>query len=86
LAALVRVPLARVPKEHLQALLEEYASRDGTDYGVEETNLGDRVEQLWMQMHAGKLQLLFDVDSDQWDIVTADEAERLLAGETASSE
>lgn len=81
MAQLVRVPLARVPEGHLQALLEEYASRDGTDYGSEETSLSDRVAQLKSQMRSGKLQLLFDVDCEQWDIVSAEEAQRLLNGE-----
>ncbi|WP_439106793.1 YheU family protein [Congregibacter sp.] len=80
MADLVKVPLARVPEEHLQALLEEYASRDGTDYGAQETSLRERVEQLLAQLRADKLQLLFDVDSEEWDIVSAEEAERLLSG------
>ncbi|EED32822.1 hypothetical cytosolic protein [gamma proteobacterium NOR5-3] len=81
MAQLVQVPLARVPQEHLQALLEEYASRDGTDYGSEETSLSDRVLQLQAQMRSGKLQLLFDVDCEQWDIVSAEDAQRLLDNE-----
>ncbi|WOJ94019.1 YheU family protein [Congregibacter variabilis] len=84
MAQLVRVPLERVPQEQLEALLEEYASRDGTDYGSEETSLSDRVTQLQSQLRSAKLQLLFDVDSQQWDIVSAEDAQRLLGdGEDA---
>lgn len=78
MADFVRVPVERVPEEQLHALLEEYASRDGTDYGAEETSMDVRVARLLKQMHSGKIQLLFDVDSEQWDILPADDAERLL--------
>lgn len=78
MADFVRVPVERVPEEHLHALLEEYASRDGTDYGAEETCLEARVAHLLAQIRASKIQLLFDGDSEQWDILPADEAQRLL--------
>jgi uncharacterized protein YheU (UPF0270 family) len=80
LADFVQVPPARVPEEQLQALLEEFASRDGTDYGPQETALVDRVAQLRRQMLSGQLQLLFDASSDEWDLVPADVARRLLSG------
>ncbi|MDP5054718.1 MAG: YheU family protein [Congregibacter sp.] len=74
----VTVPWSRVPAQQLQSLLEEYASRDGTDYGAQETILEARVGQLGAQLRSGKLLLMFDVDSEQWDIVSADAARRLL--------
>lgn len=78
MADFVRVPFDRVPEEHLHALLGEYASRDGTDYGAHETSLDLRVAHLLAQIRADKIQLLFDVDSEQWDILPAEEAQRLL--------
>lgn len=75
------MPLGRVDPEQLQALLEEYVSRDGTDYGARETSLARRVEQLGSQMRDGSLQLLFETESQQWDIVQVDEAQRLLRDE-----
>jgi uncharacterized protein YheU (UPF0270 family) len=79
LAEFVCVPPQRVPLDTLDALLEEYASRDGTDYGEQETPLERRVEQLRSELSAGRLQLLFDISSEQWDLLPADEARRLLA-------
>jgi uncharacterized protein YheU (UPF0270 family) len=78
LAQFVAIPLERVPAETLNALLEEYASRDGTDYGERETPLETRVGSLLGDLRCGRLQLLFDLDSEQWDLLPADDARHLL--------
>jgi uncharacterized protein YheU (UPF0270 family) len=82
LAQFVGIPPERVPAETLQALLEEYASRDGTDYGERETPLETRVERLLGDLRSGRLRLLFDLDSEQWDLLPADEARHLLEADS----
>ncbi|WP_439102603.1 YheU family protein [Congregibacter sp.] len=84
MAAFVKVPAERVPEKQLHALLEEFASRDGTDYGARETTMEERVKRLLAQLRAEKIQLLFDVDSEQWDLLAADDARRLLDGAAES--
>ena len=81
MADFVAVPLERLPEGTLQHLLEEFCSRDGTDYGASETPLAARVEQLHARLRAGDARLLFDAASEQWDIVAADAARTLLAVE-----
>ena len=83
MAEFVQVPVERVPAETLNALLEEFASRDGTDYGAQETPLETRVASLTARLRGGSLQLLFDVSSESWDILATDDARRLLAAGTA---
>tara|TARA_R110002124_G_scaffold71090_3_gene190524 strand:- start:3370 stop:3612 length:243 start_codon:yes stop_codon:yes gene_type:complete len=80
MAEFVMVPLERLQADILNALLEEYASRDGTDYGERESTLADKVEQLRKQLRNGDLQLLYDVDSEQWDLLPRAQAELLLNG------
>jgi uncharacterized protein YheU (UPF0270 family) len=77
-ASFLRIPPERVPPETLAALLEEYASRDGTDYGEREVPLAEKREALSRQLAAGDLQLLFDIDSESWDLVPRDRARDLL--------
>lgn len=77
-AQLVEIPLDRVAPDVLGALLEEFASRDGTDYGERETPLDERVAQLHAQLVSGELQLLFDLDGETWDILPKENAQRLL--------
>lgn len=75
----VRIPLAELASATLTALLEEFASRDGTDYGAKETPLLGRVEQLRGQLESGDAVLLFELNEEQWDILSLADAEALLA-------
>jgi uncharacterized protein YheU (UPF0270 family) len=78
MAEFVLVPTQRLQAEVLQALLEEYASRDGTDYGERERTLEEKVAQLLHQLRTEELQILYDVDSEQWDLLPRAQAEQLL--------
>ncbi|MBK6508216.1 MAG: YheU family protein [Haliea sp.] len=78
MAEFVLVPAQRLQGDVLQALLEEYASRDGTDYGERECTLEEKVAQLLRQLHTDELQILYDVDSEQWDLLPRAQAEQLL--------
>ena len=81
MADFVEVPHGRLQSDILQGLLEEYASRDGTDYGERETSLEQKVAQLLRQLSDGELSILYDTESEQWDILPVDTADRLLLGE-----
>lgn len=74
----VEVPPQRLQADILQALLEEYASRDGTDYGERELSLEQKVDSLRAQMQRRELLIVFDVDSDQWDLLPSQRARELL--------
>jgi uncharacterized protein YheU (UPF0270 family) len=74
----VEVPPQRLQADILQALLEEYASRDGTDYGERELSLDQKVDSLRAQMQRRELLIVFDVDSDQWDLLPSQRARELL--------
>ena len=78
MAEFVLVPAQRLQGDVLQALLEEYASRDGTDYGERECTLEEKVAQLLRQLRTDELQILYDVDSEQWDLLPRTQAEQLL--------
>ena len=81
MAQFVRIPIAELSADTLTSLLEEFASRDGTDYGAQETPLAHRVEQLRHQLNAGDAVLLFELDEERWDILPRDDAESLLIAE-----
>ena len=78
MAQFVLVPFDHLQAEVLQALLEDYATRDGTDYGERELTTQEKVQQLQRQLSAGELQILYDADSEQWDLVPEAQAELLL--------
>jgi hypothetical protein len=78
MAEFVMVPLQHLQSDVLQALLEEFVTRDGTDYGERERTLEEKVAQLHNQLRSGDLQILYDVDSEQWDVVARAQADALL--------
>lgn len=78
MAQLLDIPVGQLAPETLQALLEEFASRDGTDYGLSEASLGEKVSQLRRGLDSGALKLLYDSESEHWDLLDRDSARQWL--------
>ena len=78
MAQFIEVPPRRLQEDVLQALLEEYASRDGTDYGEQELTLEKKVRSLQRQIRSSDLCIIYDADSQEWDLLPRPEAELLL--------
>ena len=74
----LEVPAQRLAPDVLRALYEEYVTRDGTDYGERELSLDEKVERLAAQIQRGDVRILYEIESEQWDLVAADEAAVLL--------
>jgi uncharacterized protein YheU (UPF0270 family) len=81
LAQFVVVPVDQLEGDTLTRLLEEFSSRDGTDYGDTETSTEKRVQQLRRRLSSGDAQLVFDGVSEQWDILPATRVRELLGDE-----
>ena len=78
MSSYIQVPPNRLGTDVLQALLEEFASRDGTDYGEAELILEQKTGNLRRQLELEELVILFETDSEQWDLVAAEQAQALL--------
>jgi uncharacterized protein YheU (UPF0270 family) len=76
MAEMVRVPLERVDAGVLNSMLEDYASRDGTDYGFRELELGEKVASLQAQLRNGSLAIVYDLASEQWDLLPQEQLEQ----------
>ncbi len=66
------VPWQAVQPETLDNLIEEYVTRDGTDYGEQETSLSRRVEQIRAKLQSGEAVLLFSESTGLCNIVAKD--------------
>ena len=77
MAQFVEVPLNRLDAAVLDAMLEEFASRDGTDYGLRERSLEEKVGNLKSQLSRGDLSLIYDLDSEHWDLCSRDRRREL---------
>ena len=78
MSSYVQVPLNRLSGDVLLALLEEFVSRDGTDYGAVELTLEQKAGNLRRQLEREEVAILFDTESEQWDLVAADQLQALL--------
>lgn len=68
------IPLEALDDDVLQGLLEEYASRDGTDYGDHEVPLQSKVDQLKVQLKQKKLVIWYDEKTVSTNLVPAHQA------------
>lgn len=67
------VPWQQINTDTLHQLLEEFASRDGTDYGAYETSLVDKVSQLKIQLKQKRILVVYSELHESINIVPAEQ-------------
>jgi uncharacterized protein YheU (UPF0270 family) len=70
-AAAIEVPRDALSPEALRALVEEFVTRDGTDYGAVERGLDAKVADVMRQIERGEVRIVFDPDSETTTLVPA---------------
>ncbi|HEV7733253.1 MAG TPA: YheU family protein [Candidatus Binatia bacterium] len=65
----IDVPPEALPAATLRALLEEFVTRDGTDYGTHERSLDDKVRDVLRQIARGEAKIVFDPASQTANVV-----------------
>ncbi len=69
----VVVPMSALPPDTLRALVEEFVTRDGTDYGDRETPLQAKVEQVRQLLDRERAFILFDEETASCTILPAEQ-------------
>ncbi len=67
------IPHSGLSPETLQGILEEFVTREGTDYGATEQALEQKVAGLKGQVQNGQVLILFDETSETVNLVSKDE-------------
>lgn len=65
------IPAEALSEEVLRRLVEEFVTRDGTDYGDVEASLDQKVEQVLAQIDAGEVKIVFDPETESANLTTA---------------
>ena len=65
----VEVPYTALSAEALRGLVEEFVTRDGTDYGVRERSLEEKARDVMRQLERGEVKIVFDPASRSANIV-----------------
>lgn len=73
------VPANFLSADALSGLIEEFVTRDGTDYGETEVSLAERVAQVRRQIESGEALILFDSASETTTIVQAADLPKIQA-------
>ena len=74
----VLVPHTELDTDVLRKVIESFILREGTDYGIEETSMSDKVADVMKQLRAKEAWIVFDGETETISIITAQEAKPLL--------
>lgn len=72
----VEIPHTMLSADALQGVIDDFILREGTDYGSQETLLDTKREQVFRQLKADKIKLVYDPDSATVNLLTLDEWRR----------
>ncbi|WP_035242046.1 YheU family protein [Desulfobacter vibrioformis] len=67
------IPWDQLSPEALHGVVEEFVTRDGTDYGEVEMPLGTKIAQVMAQLRSGKAVIVFDQETDSGTILRSDD-------------
>ncbi len=71
--AFVLIPWQSLSQESLDGVLEEFASREGTEYGDQEYSLSQKVAQLRQQLERGEAVIDFDPDTQTVNLLSSND-------------
>ncbi|MDN3640169.1 YheU family protein [Simiduia curdlanivorans] len=74
---MIVIPVDQLPADALQGLIEEFVTRDGTDYGQEEMNLAQKVSQVKSQLQRREVLIVYNLADEQANILTRQQYEEL---------
>jgi uncharacterized protein len=65
----IRVTPDDLEPDTLRAVIESFVLREGTDYGVHETSLEDKVAQVLIKLRSGEAHITFDPATESVNVV-----------------
>ena len=69
----VKIPYDQLSPEALDGVIEEFVTRDGTDYGEVEVPLEIKIFQVLGQLKCGKAVIVFDQKIETCNILKSDD-------------
>ena len=69
----VKIPYNQLSPEALQGVVEEFVTRDGTDYGEVEVPLETKIAQVMDQIRSGKALIVFDQATESCTVLRSDD-------------
>ena len=63
------IPYEQINPDALRGLVEEFVTRDGTDYGWNDTSLATKVSQVLQQIKQGLVVIVYDSETQSCNII-----------------
>lgn len=73
----ISIPIEALEEETLLCMLQDFVTRDGTDYGLVETALETKVQQVRTALQNGHAVIVYDESSETFTILPKEEAKAL---------
>lgn len=70
------IPYSELSDEALSALIEDFVTRDGTDYGETEMTTREKAEHLLALLRSGDVLINYNFDTKSCGLVTREEYKR----------
>ncbi len=70
---MIEIPFKELDREALRGLIEEFVTREGTDYGEREIGLAQKVREVMAQLEAGSAVITFDPELESATLVPVGE-------------
>ena len=75
----IEVPREKLSPEIIDALIEEFVLREGTDYGAVEISLEKKKEQVEKQLLKNDIKIVFDFEAGSATLMTTQQFKRLTS-------
>ena len=62
------IPWQELQPATLRAVIDEFVTRDGTDYGAKESDHETKIKQVYQLLKDGKIRVVFDEETESCDI------------------
>lgn len=76
---MIEVPFEQLSRDALQGLIEEFITREGTDYGTEDYDLKQKVAQVKGQLEEGEVVISFEPATESCTLLTRRQFQTRLA-------
>ncbi len=73
------IPHEQLSAQALQGLIEDFVTRDGTDYGEQEASLATKVIQVQRQLLRGEIVIVFDEQTESVSLLLQRDADAYLS-------
>ena len=63
------IPYTEISEEALKAIIQEYITREGTEYGIKEYSFEQKIEQIKQQLLKGDIKINFDDETQTCNLI-----------------